>query len=118
VITATEPIPIAIEEVHGGLSDARGSLRVDDMALIIEVQVRLLYYFEGATRTVRLDITDLDTVSHKRGIARDTLTLRTLGFDDLDGLPGARGNQIKLFVSKKDRDRLDPILDRLRLWIR
>jgi hypothetical protein len=118
VIAATQPLPVTIPNVHGGLSEARGTVVLDDLTLVFDVAAYVLYQWGLRPTTVRLDVTDLDSVAHRRGLTNDTLTLRTLDSEALRGLPGAQGHEVKLTVARKDRDALDALLPRLRLWIR
>lgn len=114
-----EPVPFKIKNVHGGLSEASGRIRVDDLDLLLEVENRFLYAFSTGLRAFRLDVTDLDEVRHKRPLfGDDMLELTVRDPLALAGVPGAKAGTLRLHVARADRPRLDVLLDALRLWIR
>ncbi len=114
---ATRSVPFKITEIHGGISEAHGSAYVDDEALVLELQTTVLSMFKQAPKQFRIELTDLESVEHKRGLFGDKVTLRTRPFDLIAGIPGVAEGKLCLRMKRKDRALLAPVLDRLDLWL-
>lgn len=89
---------------------------MDDVWLVFEVETRVMNLFTTANRTLRLDLTELDTVQHKRGMFGDTLVLKPQRGSALSGLPGGGSGELRLRIARKHRPDLAGLLERLRLW--
>ena len=111
------PVPFKTDTVHGGFSEAHGTIRVDGEQVVVEVQVKTLGMISGAARSFRFDVTDLDTVEHSRGLLRDRLTLRTRPMHHATQMPGGAEGRFQVTVRRRDRRALDAFLDRIDLWI-
>ena len=110
-------VPFATGDIHGGFSEGRGAIRVDDDEVVIEVQVKLFGMFEQSAKTFRFELTDLEEVSHKRGLFRDTVTLRTRPMGLIGKVPGATEGALSLKMKRRHRRDVDALLDRLDLWV-
>ncbi|WP_412063555.1 MULTISPECIES: hypothetical protein [unclassified Rubrivirga] len=110
-------VPFATGDVHGGLSEGRGSIHVEGDEVVIEVQVKVLGMFDRGAQSFRFELTDLEEVRHKRGWFGDTLTLRTRPMDLVSRVPGASEGCLALKVKRRNRDALDALLDRFDLWM-
>ena len=82
-------VPFATGDIHGGFSEGRGAIRVDDDEVVIEVQVKLFGLFKRPAQTFRFELTDLEDVRHRRGVFRDSLTIRTRPMETATRIPGS-----------------------------
>lgn len=110
-------IPFATGDIHGGFSEGQGALRLDGDEIVIEVQVKVFGMFEQSAQTFRFELTDLESVEHKRGPFSDAITLRTTPMGLVSKVPGASDGQLRLKIKRRYRPDVDALLDRLDLWI-
>ncbi|MEL6615652.1 MAG: hypothetical protein AAFQ43_07940 [Bacteroidota bacterium] len=111
-------VPFTTLDIHGGLSEGKGLLRVDGQDVAIEIQVEHLGgIFSGRTERAEFELTDLDSVRHKRSFTGDKLTLRTDPMHLVTDLPGSAEGEFVLKVKKKHRADLDAVLSTMELWI-
>ena len=110
-------VPFKIVNVHAGFAEAHGAAYVEDEHLVLELQTTIMGMVKQEPQRFVLDLTDLESVEHKRGLFGDRLTLRTRPFDLIAGVPGAGEGKLHLRFARKHRDLLDRLLDRLDLWI-
>lgn len=110
-------VPFSTGQVHGGFSEGRGTICVEDDEVVIEVQVSFLTLFNQAPETYRFDMTDLEEIRHKRGWLRDKLTIRTRPMDIVTQIPGAAEGALDLHVKRAHRRDLDRFLDHLEMWV-
>lgn len=110
-------IPFATDDVHGGLSEGRGTLRLDGDDVVLEVQVSLLGMFGRDPKEYRFDITDLDSVRHQRNVFRDCLTLRTTPMSIVTQVPGSNEGRLRLKIKRRHRAAVDALLERIEMWV-
>ena len=110
-------VAFSTPDIHSGLSEAKGMLYVDENDVTLEIEVTHIGLIKGRSRTVQFELTDLDSVRHKRSILGDTLTIRTQPRDLVTDLPGAADGELCLKIKKKHRRDLDAVLDRMELWL-
>ena len=111
------PVPFETDTVHGGFSEARGTIRVDGDEVVIGVQVKTIGLINGTPQSFRFDVFDLDTVECTRGLLRDRLTIRTRPMRHATQVPGGSEGCLTVSVRRKYRPALDALLDRLDLWV-
>lgn len=111
-----ESVPFKVKEVDGGFSEAHGSAYVEGEDLVLDIEKAFLGYFRRKSTLFRIDLTDLDTVRYKRGLRNDRLDIRTRPMERLARVPGVAEGTLTILVSKKNRERLNVLLDRLDLW--
>ena len=109
-------VPFKVE-VRGGFAEADGAAYVEEGLLVLEMQMTLFGLVKRKPQAFRFDLTDLESVEHRRGLFGDKLTLRTRPFDVIAGVPGAAEGKLCLRVARKHRALLDVLLDRLDLWL-
>lgn len=112
-----QTVPFSTGDVHGGFSEARGTICLEHDEIVIEVEVSLLSMFKQDSQTFRFDMTDLEEIRHKRGVVRDTLRIRTRPMDRVTRIPGATDGSLTLHVKRRHRDAVDRLLDRLDMWV-
>ena len=110
-------IPFSTGDVHGGFSEGRGTICVEDDDVVIEVEVAVFGLFKRQVQTFRFDMTDLEEIGHKRGVFRDKLAIRTRPMDRVSRIPGASDGVLCLFVKRRHRRDVDRLLDRLEMWV-
>ena len=110
-------VPFATGDVHGGFSEGRGAICVEDEDVVIEVQVKVFGMFDRGAETFRFELTDLEEVNHRRTLFGDRLTIRTRPMGLIGDVPGAAEGALLLKVKRRHRKALDALLDRLDLWI-
>lgn len=110
-------IPFSTGDIHGGFSEGRGAIRVDDDEVVIEVQVKVFGMFDRGAQTFRFELTDLEEVCHKRNPFWDTVTIRTRPMSLIGEVPGASEGALVLKFKRRHRAQVDTLLDRLDLWL-
>ena len=110
-------IPFATGDVHGGFSEGRGAIRVEDDEVVIEVQVKVFGMFDRDAQTFRFELTDLEEVRHRRTVFGDRLTIRTRPMGLIGDVPGSTEGALLLKFKRRHRGSVDALLDRLDLWI-
>ena len=110
-------VPFATGDVHGGFSEGRGAIRVDDDEVVIEVQVKVMGMFDQQPKSFRFELTDLEEVEHRRTLFGDRLTIRTRPMNLISSIPGATEGALLLKFKRRHRRALDALLDRFDLWI-
>ena len=113
---STVPVPVTWE-AYWGAARAVGTVAVQDTDLVLSVQTHVARVFTTRPQTLRVDLTDLDTVRHQRRLTCDVLELTVCDLEALRGVPGANGTTLRMDVQKRHRDLLRGLLDRLHLWM-
>ncbi|MDX1438934.1 MAG: hypothetical protein R3284_03425 [Rubricoccaceae bacterium] len=111
-----ESVPFKVKEVDGGFSEAHGSAYVQGEDLVLDIEKAFLGHFMRKSKVYRIELTDLDTVRYKKGIRKDRVDIRTRPLDRLAKVPGVTEGTLSIVVSKKNREQLEVLLDRLDLW--
>ena len=111
-----ESVPFKVKEVDGGFSEAHGVAYVEDDDLVLDIEKAFLGHFMRKSTLFRIELTDLDTVRYKKGLINDKLYIRTRPLDRLAKVPGVTEGTLSIVVSKKNRELLNVLLDRLDLW--
>ena len=111
------PVPFHVGNAHRGASEMKGVAYVDGEDLVVEMQVKLWSLFKRPSQTFRIDLTDLDTVRHKRGWFGDAVTVRTRPMELAAEIPGSSDGAFCFQVKRKDRSAADALLERLELWL-
>ena len=114
---STPSVPFTVRRRDHGLSETTGCLYVDGDDLVIETQTTTLGVWKRDPAETRLELTDLDTVRHKRTLLGDTLTVRTRPMALVSDVPGATDGSLVVAVRRRHRDALASVLDRLELWL-
>ena len=113
----TPSVPFTVRRRDNGLSETKGCLYIEGEELVVETQTTTLGLWKRSPKEHRLELTDLDTVSHKRGLLGDRLAFRTRPMSLVSRLPGAAEGSFMLSVPRRYRDELDRVLERLELWL-
>lgn len=111
-----ESVPFKVREVDGGFSEAHGSAYIEGDDLVLDIEKAFLGHFMRKSKLHRIELTDLDTVRYKKGMRSDRLDIRTRPLERLAKVPGVVEGTLSIKVSKKDREQLEVLLDRLDLW--
>jgi hypothetical protein len=83
--------PLSVDEVQG-------VARLDADALVLEYRMvdGVLGKAKSEAREVSLNLSDLESVNHRRGWFSDTVTITTRRISILESVPGARGPELAL----------------------
>ena len=114
---STPSVPFTVRRRDNGLSETKGCLYIDGDEIVVETQTTMMGLWRRSPKEHRLELTDLETVSHKQGLLGDRLTVRTRPMALVSRLPGAAEGALVLSVARRDRDGLDRVLERLELWL-
>ena len=106
------PGPLSVDQVQG-------VARVDAEALVLEFRTvdGVLGKAKSEAREVSLNLSDLESVSHRRGWLSDTFTITTRRISSLESVPGARGPELTLRCRRKYRKAAESVASTLRLLI-
>jgi len=111
-----ESVPFKVSEVDGGFSEVHGSAYVEGAVLVLDVEKAFLGHFMRKSTLFRIELTDLDTIRYKKGLLNDRLEIRTRPMERLARIPGVAKGTLSLLVSRKNRNLLNVLLDRLDRW--
>ncbi len=111
-------LPVTIEEVHGGLSNASGTLYLTDDFLVLSVQVAFLSMWKQKPLTVKIAPEALHSVRYKRGLFKDKMFVRPWKPALLDAVPGKHEGEIALQVKKSFRHEAEALVEEVDYWLR
>jgi hypothetical protein len=98
-------VPFTIPNLYGCLGDCHGMLRADGTCLVLEFQVQdnILGWFRGSPQTVRLPLSELESVELKKSWFRSSdLVITAKSLLSVAAVPGSRQGRITLRIDRKD----------------
>jgi hypothetical protein len=110
-------LPITISEVHGGFSEAAGTLRLTDEYLIIQVQVTVMGMVKQKPLTVKIAPEALHSANYRRRPFKDRITLRPWKTSLLEAVPGKHEGEVELRVKRAYRDEAEGLVADINDWL-
>lgn len=110
-------LPFTISDVHGGLSEATGALRLDGDYLILEIQVTVAGMFKQKPLTVKITPEAVHSVRYQKGAFRDRLVIRPFKTALLAAVPGKHEGEVTLKVKRVHRDEAFDLIEDLQEWL-
>lgn len=98
-------VPFTIE-VYEGLGAAEGLLRLDGDALLLEFEVKdsLIGVLTSGIKQVAVPLSQVDSLTWKEGWLGSQLILQTGSLRAVRDVPARRRGQVRLSLSRKDRE--------------
>ncbi len=109
-------VPFTISDLYGGFASAPGLLILEGEDLILEFQIRdeIFGVVKGDAKVERIQLTAVESVEYKQNWFRSLLIIRVFSLLDLNGIPGASKGELKLKISRKDRQRAKELESRVK----
>ncbi|NNE34020.1 MAG: hypothetical protein HKN13_02215 [Rhodothermales bacterium] len=107
-------IPFEIDEIHGGLSEAKGVLRLEDEFLVFQVQTITLGMFKQDPELIKIEIAALEEIRFEKKLVSDRIYIRPKKLQLLDVMPGKHGIEVALKIKRKNRTRALILVDAVR----
>lgn len=111
-------LPFTLSDVHWGISDAAGSLRLDDDFLVLEVQVTAIGLFKQKPLTIKVAPEAIHSVRYKRGAFRDRLIIRPYRPALLTAVPGKHEGEVRLHIKRAHREEAEALVEEIDAWRR
>ena len=99
-------VPFTIPRLYGCLAECHGLLRgeANDLVLEFQVQDNFFGWIRGSPQTVRLPLSELESVELRKAWFRDSnLVIAAKSLSAVAAVPGSRQGRIELRIAKKDR---------------
>lgn len=108
-------IPFSLGHVWAGFAEGHGMLRGDGPDLVIEYQIKdsLFGVLRGAPKTLRLPLTQIDSVSLRKGwFGGRTLVLQAKSLAAVAAIPTAEKGCVEFKIAKCDRAAAEQFVER------
>jgi len=100
-------LPFVIDDVYGGLAEARGVLRVEQQAIVLEFELQdaVLNVVKAEIRRVTIPFEQVEHLVFRKGWFgfRASLCLTARSLKALEAVPGGHGAELLISVARKDR---------------
>jgi hypothetical protein len=112
-------LPFSFANVYEGFAKAKGILRVDENALILEFEIKdnLFGVLKSGIKEVIIPIQYIDSVTLNKSWLRTALVVRVQSLKLLGHIPKHNQGQIWLYISRNNRDIASQFASFLRLKI-
>ena len=107
-------VPFEIAEVHGGLSEAKGIVLVEDNFVVFQLQMTTLGMFKREPEIIKIEIAAIDEMRLEKRLFSDRLYIRPKRMKLLEVMPGKHGLEVKLKVRKRHRGSALVLVDSVR----
>lgn len=109
------PLPVHLPDLHGGLTELKGVLYLEDEFLVLEIDTLLLGEFSQEEQVIKIEPAALADVRLDRGLVRDRLCLRPKKRTLLEAVPGKhRGGEVQLRVWRTRRAQAEQLVEQVR----
>ena len=110
-----QPLPVHLPDLHGGLTELKGVLYLDDQFLVLEIDTLLLGEFSQDEQIIKIEPSALLDVRLNRGLIQDRLCLRPKKRTLLEAVPGRhRGGEVQLRVWRTRRTQAERLVEQVR----
>lgn len=110
-------VPFKKTSVYAGFGSTSGLVKFEKRTLEIEYQTidEIFKYFKSEARQVTFQLSDIESVDIKKGWFSYKFFIDLKSLKALDRFPAVNGNQIKLRVSRSNREKLKNLKSTLAL---
>lgn len=102
-------IPFKLPDV--GLYEIEGYLYFEEDFLVFDVEKSLFGEFEADEQTIKVEPSAIEEMEFKKGVFKDKLCIRPKKHDLLKAMPGSFKEELKLSLSRKQRDKVYQLID-------
>lgn len=108
-----------ISDVYAGFAEAQGLMRVDENTLTLEFEIKdsLVGLLKSGVKEVRVPISEIDSVTLNKGLFKTSFIIRTQRLSSLGDLPKQERGQLRLHLSREDRETAEWLISFLMLRI-
>ena len=96
-------IPFEISEIHAGFSEAKGTIRLEEEYLVIDIQTITMGIIKQSPETIKIELAALSDLRIDKRIFRDRLFIRPKTNKLLEAVPGKHLGELKLLIWRKHR---------------
>jgi hypothetical protein len=89
--------------IHGGVNKARGLLRLDSDAILMEYQISYLEMANSRTREARIPLADIESIALRHHWYGTRLIIIPARLQAFDNVPGLEGGELRLNIAGSDR---------------
>ena len=104
------PIPFQLPDLHGGLTEIKGNLYLDDEFLVFDLETALLGEFDKEHQVIKIEPRALAEIRLDPGVFRDRLCVRPKKRDLLTAMPGTYGTELVLKIWTRHRARAEHLV--------
>ena len=108
-------VPFKISEVHGGLSEAQGSMYLEDEFLVLEYRIEVIGMFKRPAETIKLELGVITDIELKTGLFRDKVRILPKKLSVLDAVPGKNKEVVTLKTKKKFRSAARRLVNEIKI---
>ena len=108
-------VPFKISEVHGGLSEANGTMYLEDEFLVLEYRIEVVGMFKQPTETIKIELGVISDMEFKTGLFGDKIRLLPRKLSVLDAVPGKNKEVVTLKTKKKFRSIARRLVNEIRI---
>lgn len=102
-------IPFKLPDV--GLYEVGGYIYFEEDFLVFDVEKSLFGEFEADEQTIKVEPSAIEEIELKQGIFKDKLCIRPKKHDLLKAMPGSFKEELKLSLSRKQRDKVHQLVE-------
>ena len=110
-------VPFTTTDVHGGLSEAGGTLSLTDEFLEVRVTIAILGMMKQRPSLIKLARTAIRTIHFEKGYWGDKIVIRPYNPRVLDEIPGKNDGEVVLKVKKKFRLDAMALVEEALIWL-
>lgn len=111
-------LPITIKDVHGGLSEAAGSILLTDEYLVLQLQVTVIGMVKQKPLTIKISPEAIHSVRYRRRPFQDRILIRPWKTSLLEAVPGKHQGEVELRVKRAYRDEAEALVEDISYWLR
>lgn len=97
-------VPFKISEVHGGVSEAAGTMYLEDEFLVIEYRIHVLGMYKQPPETIKIELGVISDIEFKQSFFGDKIRLLPKKLSVLDAVPGKNRELVTFKTKKKFRE--------------
>lgn len=108
-------VPFKISDVHGGFSEANGTMYLEDEFLVLEYRIEVAGVFDQSPETLKIELGLITDIEFKTGLFRDKVRILPKKLSVLDAVPGKNREVVTLKTKKKFRQTARRLVNEIRI---
>ncbi len=107
-------IPFQLPDIHGGFTEIKGLLYLDEEFLVFEIETALMGEFNKEQQIIKVEPAALAEIRLDRGVFRDRLCIRPKKRELLQVIPGKHLGELQLKLWSKYRGQAEQLVEQVR----
>ena len=103
-------IPFQLPDIHGGFTEIKGLLYLDEEFLVLEIETALIGEFNKKQQVIKVEPAALADIRLERGVIKDRLCIRPKRRELLEVTPGKYLGELQLKLWRKYRERAEQLV--------